>query len=127
MARKTQSRKKSDKRPWGGWEILAETPDYKVKRITVHPGQRLSYQKHRRRKEHWFVAKGSALATLEGRGIRLELGDSMEIPLKAAHRVANTGAEDLVLIEVALGGYLGEDDIIRLEDDYGRAARRPAS
>lgn len=112
--------KSSDKRPWGGWEVLAETPDYKVKRITVRPGHRLSYQKHLHRKEHWFVAKGSALATLEGRGIRLEDGDSLEIPLKAAHRVANAGSDDLVVIEVALGDYLGEDDIIRLEDDYGR-------
>lgn len=112
---------KSDTRPWGRWETLLEEPAYKVKRIVVRPGQRLSYQRHARRREVWTVAQGEALATLDGRQVRLSLGQTIDIPVGAAHRIANPGAADLVFIEVQLGPYLGEDDIERLEDDYGRA------
>jgi mannose-6-phosphate isomerase len=111
----------NDKRPWGGWEILADEADYKVKRITVEPGQRLSYQKHAQRRELWTIAAGNAIATLDGREITLKPGDTLEIPVGAAHRIGNPGEKPLAFIEVQLGSYFGEDDIERLEDDYGRA------
>jgi len=111
---------KSDDRPWGRWEILLEEPNYKVKRITVKSGQRLSYQRHAKRREYWTVVSGRALATLDGAEVALEPGGRIDIPLGAAHRIANTGKDDMVFIEVQLGEYFGEDDITRLEDDYGR-------
>ncbi len=110
----------SDERPWGRWEILLDEPHYKVKRITVKPGKRLSYQKHAKRREHWAVVMGSALVTLGGKNIPLSVGETVDIPQGGAHRVANTGDEDMVFIEVQLGSYFGEDDIERMEDDYGR-------
>lgn len=107
--------------PWGRWEVLLDEPTTKVKKITVAPGQRLSYQKHFRRREHWYVVAGEALVTLNGENIRLSVGQAIDIPQEAAHRVANPGTVPLVLIETQTGDYFGEDDIIRLEDDYGRA------
>ncbi len=111
---------KRDTRPWGRWEILLEEPGYKVKRIVVEPGRRLSYQKHAKRREIWTIAAGTALAILDGKEIPLKSGDTIEIPRGAAHRMANTGKGPLAFIEVQLGSYFGEDDIERLEDDYGR-------
>jgi mannose-6-phosphate isomerase-like protein (cupin superfamily) len=107
--------------PWGKWEVLLDAPDCKVKRITVEPGRRLSYQKHFRRQEHWYVVSGQALVTLDGRGIPLQSGQAVDIPRGAAHRIENTGESPLIFIETQTGSYFGEDDIIRLEDDYGRA------
>jgi len=106
--------------PWGCWEVLSDAPDHKVKRITVHPGKRLSYQKHFKRQEHWFVVAGEALVILDGQEIRLQSGQSVEIPKEAAHRIKNPGKMPLVFIEIQTGSYFGEDDIVRLEDDYGR-------
>lgn len=113
-----------EERPWGRWDTLREEPGFKVKRLLVKPGQRLSYQTHARRSERWTVAKGEALVTLDGKDIRLPLGAMLEIPLGAAHRLTNPGTEDLIIVEVQLGDYLGEDDIVRLSDDYGRAGGR---
>lgn len=110
-------------RPWGRWDVLHEEPGFKVKRLLVGPGQRLSYQTHARRAEHWTVARGLALVTLDGAEHRLEAGATLTIPLGAAHRVANPGPGDLVIIEVQRGDYLGEDDIKRLSDDYGRGLK----
>ena len=112
---------KSDARPWGRWEVLLEDPAYKVKRITVLPGGRLSYQRHKKRREFWTIVSGRALATLDGRQIPLAARETLAIPFGAAHRIANAGTEDMAFIEVQLGSYFGEDDIERLEDDYGRA------
>ena len=109
------------KTPWGCWEVLLDAPDHKVKRITVDPGKRLSYQKHFKRQEHWYVVSGQALVTLEGKELTLSLGESVDIPREAAHRVANPGDSPLVFIETQTGSYFGEDDIVRLEDDYGRS------
>lgn len=109
-----------EERPWGSFTVLDETESFKVKRIEVKPGARLSYQKHRRRSEHWFVAAGQARVTLDGEEIALAAGSAIDIPLGAAHRVANPGEETLVFIEVQRGDYFGEDDIIRLSDDYNR-------
>jgi mannose-6-phosphate isomerase len=107
-------------RPWGSFTVLDEAPTHKVKRIEVHPGHRLSYQRHQRRAEHWFVVAGAADVVLDGGVSRLGPGDSIEIPSGAAHRVGNVGGDQLVFIEVQVGDYFGEDDIERLEDDYGR-------
>ena len=101
--------------------MLDEGAGYKVKRIEVLPGKRLSYQKHARRAEHWVVVRGTAKITLDGREIMLGIGETAEIAIGAAHRVENPGVEQLVFIEVQRGSYLGEDDITRLEDDFGRA------
>ena len=111
---------KTDHRPWGTFTVIGEDTGYKVKRIVVLPKNRLSYQRHASRSEHWTVVSGEALATLDGREIRLSPGDSMDVPQGARHRVENLGRDELVFIEVQHGEYLGEDDIERFEDDYGR-------
>jgi mannose-6-phosphate isomerase len=111
-----------EERPWGSYTVLAEGDSYKVKRITVQPGKRLSYQRHARREEHWLVVGGAGLATIDGYEFEMVSGTAVDVPVYAVHRIANTGtAEPLVLIEVQRGDYLGEDDIVRLEDDFGRA------
>ena len=109
-----------DRRPWGTYTVLEEAPNFKVKRIEVLPGKRLSYQKHSQRAEHWFVVEGTAKITLDGKQITISAGEAIDIPIGAAHRVENPGDDDLIFIEVQRGTYLGEDDIVRLEDDYGR-------
>jgi mannose-6-phosphate isomerase len=108
-------------RPWGSYTVLSDdAPDYKVKCIVVHPGKRLSYQRHAKRAEHWYIVSGTARVTLDGTVTGLAPGQSIDIPLGAAHRIANEGAVDVVFIEVQRGTYFGEDDIVRLEDDFGR-------
>ncbi len=108
-------------RPWGNYTVLdADAPDHKVKRIVVHPGKRLSYQRHAKRAEHWFIVSGTATVTLDGVVRKVQAGESIDIPTEGAHRVANEGDADVVFIEVQRGTYFGEDDIVRLEDDYGR-------
>jgi mannose-6-phosphate isomerase len=109
-----------DRRPWGHFEVLSERADHKVKRIVVLPGQRLSLQCHRRREEHWFVVSGEATVTVGDADLRLVAGDAIDIPCGTLHRVFNHAAAELVFIEVQRGDYLGEDDIERSEDDYGR-------
>ncbi len=108
--------------PWGRWEVLLEGPAYKVKRITVLPGKRLSYQKHFKRNEHWVIVEGKGMVTIDGKEVHMEKGDAVDIALETPHRMANNGDEDLTFIEVQHGEYFGEDDIMRLEDDYGRVA-----
>lgn len=108
-------------RPWGFYEILSDKPDHKVKRITVYPGKRLSLQRHERRDEHWYVIKGEAIVTLDDKEIRLSCGEAVDIKRGTAHRIKDSGKQNLVLIEVQTGDYFGEDDIERLEDDFGRA------
>ncbi len=110
-----------DKRPWGSYTVLDNRSNHKVKRLEVLPGHRLSYQRHAQRAEHWFIVGGIADVTIDGAVIRLETGAAVDVPLGAAHRIANPGSELLVFIEVQHGAYFGEDDIERLEDDFGRA------
>jgi mannose-6-phosphate isomerase len=110
-----------DERPWGSYTVLEDAPTHKVKRMEVLPGKRLSYQRHARRAEHWFMLSGAAEVTLDGVVHRLAAGAAIDIPMGAAHRIANPGADDLVFVEVQYGDYFGEDDIERLEDDFGRA------
>lgn len=107
-------------RPWGSYETVDEGDRFKVKRITVKPGAALSLQMHHQRAEHWIVVKGSAQVTVEERQVLLEENQSIYIPLEARHRLENPGQEPLELIEVQSGAYLGEDDIVRFEDIYGR-------
>ena len=109
-------------RPWGEFFVLADEPTHKVKRIVVRPGQRLSYQRHEQRAEHWFVVAGTARVTLDGVDHTVATGGAIDIPRGAAHRIENRGTDDLVFVEVQLGDYFGEDDITRLDDDYGRVA-----
>jgi len=109
-----------DTRPWGTYTVLDEAEGFKVKRIEVLPGKRLSYQKHSQRAEHWFVIEGTAKVTLDNRDVLIAAGEAIDIPVGSAHRVENPGQEDLIFIEVQRGNYLGEDDIVRLEDDFGR-------
>jgi mannose-6-phosphate isomerase len=110
----------TDQRPWGYYTVLADEPDHKVKRIVVYPAKRLSLQRHRRRAEHWYLLFGDAVAILDGREISLRAGESIDIPCGAAHRMRNAGETEAAFIEVQTGEYFGEDDIERLEDDYGR-------
>lgn len=110
-----------NRRPWGFYEVISDNPDHKLKRITVYPDQRLSLQRHFRRSEHWYVIKGQAKVVLDGREIPLASGQAVDIPVKSWHRIQNTGAADMVFVEVQTGEYFGEDDIERGEDDYGRA------
>jgi mannose-6-phosphate isomerase-like protein (cupin superfamily) len=107
-------------RPWGRYLILEEGSGYKVKRIEVKPGLRLSLQSHRRRQEQWTVVQGEALVTLGADLHPLGPGESIQIPRETPHRVANPGPALLVFIEVQTGDYLGEDDITRYEDDFHR-------
>ncbi|MFL6207517.1 MAG: phosphomannose isomerase type II C-terminal cupin domain [Pyrinomonadaceae bacterium] len=109
-----------DRRPWGSFTVLDEGVGYKVKRIEVLPGQRLSYQKHAQRAEHWMVVQGQARFTLDGAERIVRVGETANIPVGALHRVENPGPELLIFIEVQRGDYLGEDDIVRVSDDYGR-------
>lgn len=109
------------RRPWGHYEVLVDEPTYKVKRIVVDPGKRLSLQLHRHRQEHWFFVQGGGLVTVGAEEWPVGAADAVDIPLGAAHRVHNRGSELLVFIEVQTGTYFGEDDIERFDDDYGRA------
>jgi|SRR5688572_2800087 len=111
---------KTENRPWGNFTILDEGNGYKVKRIEVFPRKRLSYQKHARRAEHWFIVAGTAKVTLDDIEISVPCGESVDIALGAAHRVENPEDTPLVFIETQTGDYFGEDDIVRLEDDFGR-------
>jgi mannose-6-phosphate isomerase-like protein (cupin superfamily) len=118
---------REDHRPWGYYTILCDRPDHKVKRIVVLPGKRLSLQRHNRRGEFWTIVSGNPVVTKNHDEIRLKPGDSIEIPLGVRHRIANPGAEPVVLIEVQVGDYFGEDDIERFEDDFGREIRASRS
>ncbi|HNX96381.1 MAG TPA: phosphomannose isomerase type II C-terminal cupin domain [Candidatus Aminicenantes bacterium] len=110
-----------EERPWGAFEILYEEASLKVKRITVKGRQRLSLQSHSRRQENWVVVSGQAVVTLDDRRIPLSANEAVFIPCGARHRIENPQDPDLVFVEVQTGTYLGEDDIVRYEDDYHRA------
>ena len=110
-----------DERPWGSYTVLGNDDGYQVKVIAVHPGRRLSYQRHAQRSEHWYVVRGSGLVTLDGEQSDIGVGDAVDIPIAQLHRIENNGTKPLVFIEVQMGSYLGEDDIERVEDDFGRS------
>ncbi len=110
-------------RPWGSYDSIDAGPRFQVKRLTVKPGAILSLQKHQHRAEHWVVVKGTARITRDEEVFLLSENESTFIPVGAVHRIENPGTEPLQIIEVQSGGYLGEDDIIRLDDNYGRKGR----
>jgi mannose-6-phosphate isomerase len=112
-----------DERPWGNFEVLAEGEGYKVKRIEVLPGQRISLQMHESRSEHWVIVAGEALVTVGDQELTKRANEEVHIPVRTKHRVANMRDANLVFIEVQCGPYLGEDDITRFEDDYNRLAK----
>jgi mannose-6-phosphate isomerase len=108
------------KRPWGRYEILSESESHKVKTIWVQTGKRLSYQRHKKRAEHWFITQGDARITLNGDVFEMGAGDSIDIEIGDLHRIENIGSNDVIFVEVQTGTYFGEDDIERIEDDFGR-------
>lgn len=115
-----KNNKKTDQRPWGYFKVLADEKDHKVKLIVVSPGHCLSLQKHQKRAEHWFILSGNGIVTLDGLRLNKKEGDSVEIPCGSVHRIENRGKLDLRFIEIQTGEYFGEDDIERIEDEYGR-------
>lgn len=110
----------NEERPWGRFFVLHDEPNYKIKRIEVNPGGRLSYQYHNKRSEAWTIIKGKGTITLEGEINEFSEGDTIIIPQGFKHRIENKGLEKVVFIEVQTGTYFGEDDIVRIEDDYNR-------
>jgi mannose-6-phosphate isomerase-like protein (cupin superfamily) len=115
--------RETDERPWGTYTVLDDDGTHKVKRIVVLPGKRLSYQRHARRSEHWFIVRGRPRVTLDGVVTELSAGDSVDIPVGTDHRIANPTDVEVVFVEVQHGEYFGEDDIVRIEDDFGRSDR----
>ena len=107
-------------RPWGRYEVLAEQPGYKVKRIIVLPNAKLSLQSHNQRVEHWIVVSGEATVTVDDKVSILLVDQSTYIPSRTKHRLENNTDKELIIIEVQLGDYLGEDDIERFDDIYSR-------
>ena len=112
---------KFDRRPWGSYTVLEDADDCKVKRLTVKPGHVLSLQLHHRRSEHWTVVEGTAKVRVGEEEFLLQRNQSTYIPMNTVHRLENPTDRDIHLIEVQCGDYFGEDDIVRLEDRYGRA------
>lgn len=112
--------KREDYKPWGYYQILSDEPNHKVKRIHVYPGKRLSLQRHNKRFEHWHIIEGEGVVTIGSKIIACRTGESVDIPEKTLHRIENNGTAKLVFIEVQTGDYFGEDDIERVDDDYGR-------
>ena len=110
----------SEKRPWGCFFVIHDEPTYKLKRIEVNPGGRLSYQYHNKRSEAWTIVCGSGYITIDDVEKKISKGDTIIIPQGAKHRIENKGLEKLIFIEVQTGSYFGEDDIVRVEDDYNR-------
>lgn len=108
-------------RPWGRWTVLGEGEGYKVKRIEINPGHRLSLQRHAQRSEHWIVVAGTAKMIIGDRISFVQAQESTFVPAGAAHRIENPGPHLLTIIEIQSGVYFGEDDIVRLQDDYGRS------
>ena len=108
-------------RAWGYYEVLLNMPGYKVKTLTILPQGEISLQRHAYRNEHWYIVNGKGIVTKRKSEIRVLSGDSVDLPVNEVHRIRNIGKENLVSIEIAQGDYLEEDDIVRLEEKYGRA------
>ena len=109
-----------EKRPWGSFFVIQESTSYKIKRIEVNPGQRLSYQYHNKRSEVWVIIQGNGVITLNDIEKNYSKGDTILIPQGMKHRIENQGTKTTIFIEVQTGSYFGEDDIVRLDDDYNR-------
>jgi mannose-1-phosphate guanylyltransferase/mannose-6-phosphate isomerase len=113
----------TEHRPWGSFTRLEDGHHYRIKRITVPPGRRLSLQMHHHRSEHWVVVNGTARVTLDGKEFLLRKGESTFVPIGAVHRLENPGLIPLEIIEVQIGDHITEDDIVRFSDDYHRSER----
>ena len=111
---------KSFETPWGRYIVLSDQPNYKLKRIEVNPGHRLSYQFHKKRSEVWTIVQGSGEIVIDGKQDQINYGDCIKITNGSKHRIHNNSETLLIFIEVQTGTYFGEDDIIRIEDDYNR-------
>lgn len=108
-------------KPWGSYEIIHENSFYKVKKIVIKPEKRISLQYHKHRNEHWYIVQGHSLINLDDESLNLKTGDSIDIKKMQYHRIKNIStAEDLIFIEIQMGEYLGEDDIVRINDDFDR-------
>ena len=107
-------------RPWGKYIVLEEGKNYKIKRISVNPGEKLSLQMHYHRSEHWVVIQGTAEVDLDGKSLTLLVGESTFVKAGIKHRLSNSGKIMLEVIEIAIGEYLNEDDIVRYGDEYNR-------
>jgi mannose-6-phosphate isomerase-like protein (cupin superfamily) len=114
---------RESEKPWGRYEVLTQKPGYKVKTLTILPQGEISLQRHAHRNEHWYIVKGKGIVTKNGSEIKVLSGDSVDLQVNEVHRIRNIDNENLVFIEIAQGDYLGEDDIVRLEDKYGRAEK----
>lgn len=112
----------TETRPWGAFWVLEDNPTHKVKRLLVNPGQRLSYQYHHHREEHWLVVAGNATITLNDSTWTAPVGEYIHIRQGDKHRLANLSDDIVEIVEIQLGSYFGEDDIVRLQDDYQRPA-----
>jgi len=110
-----------EQRPWGSFQVIHSEEEMKVKILEVQPGKRLSYQSHKNRMERWVIVQGEADITIDGKETWHSRGEVIQIEKGQKHRISNPGDNILRIVEVQLGDYLGEDDIIRYEDDYGRA------
>ena len=110
----------TDHRPWGFYTVLADEEDHKVKKIVVYPGKRLSLQRHQKRMEHWYIVEGEGIITLDHQQLSKKAGEAIDIPMRVIHRIENQSSSNLTFIEIQTGHYFGEDDIERLEDDFGR-------
>ena len=110
----------TENRPWGYFTVLEEQENYKVKKLVVNPHQRLSLQMHHHRDEQWIIVEGTAVLLCENINKEYSLGESATIPRGSKHRIENKSDSQVVIIEVQNGEYLGEDDIVRFEDDYSR-------
>jgi mannose-1-phosphate guanylyltransferase/mannose-1-phosphate guanylyltransferase/mannose-6-phosphate isomerase len=109
-----------EERPWGRFDIMRDYSHFKSKVLEVDPGAQISYQSHGKREEHWIITKGEGIVVLNDADIPVKRGSYVKIPQGAKHRIRNTGAEPLEFVEVQIGSYFGEDDIVRFQDDYQR-------
>ena len=107
-------------RPWGCYYVIHDEKNYKLKRIEISSKARISYQYHNKRSESWTIVQGSGIVTINGKDTNVNTGDTIIIKTKEKHRIYNTGNDNLVFIEVQTGSYFGEDDIVRIDDDYNR-------
>ena len=112
-------------RPWGFYRTIEQRDNYQIKHIIVKPGKRLSLQYHFKRDEHWTIVKGTGTVQLNDKTTDLSVNGSIYIPKEATHRITNNTGENVEFIEVQIGEYLGEDDIVRIEDDFGRVGALP--
>ncbi|MDC1034572.1 phosphomannose isomerase type II C-terminal cupin domain [Flavobacteriaceae bacterium] len=109
-----------EKRPWGAFFVLSDEKDFKIKKIEVNPSKRLSYQFHNKRSELWYILKGVGIVTINDKKTEVKKGSIVKIKKLEKHRIENNGSKTLTFIEVQTGSYFGEDDIVRIQDDFDR-------